>query len=258
MSKQTDFIKKIAPLAIKYSKKYKFPFPSVCIGQCIHESGWGTSSYAVKYNNYFGLKNNHEGISDKFFIGSAIEEVNGKDVKYDGTAWCYYDTLEQGVEGYFKYLTVWKHYAPAFTKPTWQECLRHISKTYATRSNYYEQIEKIINDYNLYIYDKKVKKVNRKEEKANELAEQFFNETEKGFNELKYAELLSREKGNMVTMSKPFKVYNSENDALKDRNGIDYQAGIYFIYKLNKDKRCINLTRDEKVKTPGGWICKIE
>lgn len=150
---QREYIATHGAIAIEYAHRYGFPFPSICLAQDIHESGWGKSELAKNANNYHGLKNNHGGICQNTYVMNAYEEVNGKDVLVKSEKWCKFDNLERGIEGYFKYLTVWTHYAPAFGMSTWQEALKHISKTYATRSTYYDKIAKIITDYKLYEID---------------------------------------------------------------------------------------------------------
>lgn len=150
---QQAYIDKIAKHAVSGAIKYGFPYPSICIAQAIHESGWGKSKLAKDANNHHGIKNNHGGLCDDTYVMDAVEEENGKDVVKPKDKWCKWSTLEQGIWGYYRYLTVWTHYAPAFSMPTWEEALKHISKTYATRSTYYEQVHKIIVDYDLTKYD---------------------------------------------------------------------------------------------------------
>ena len=50
------FIEQIAPLVLKYAPQYDIKAPSAVIAQAILESGWGESTLASKYHNYFGLK----------------------------------------------------------------------------------------------------------------------------------------------------------------------------------------------------------
>ena len=55
MSKEIDFIQKIAPYMQKYAKQYGHKICSAAIGQACLESAYGTSNKA-KHHNYFGLK----------------------------------------------------------------------------------------------------------------------------------------------------------------------------------------------------------
>lgn len=60
-----EFINLISSSAIKDMKETGI-YASVTIGQAIIESGWGGSNFAIKYNNYFGMK------------AGAKVQVNGK------------------------------------------------------------------------------------------------------------------------------------------------------------------------------------
>ena len=51
-----EFIEKIADCVDKYAYLYGIEVHSPIIAQAILESGWGTSSLASKYHNYFGMK----------------------------------------------------------------------------------------------------------------------------------------------------------------------------------------------------------
>ena len=53
---QKEFIEKIAPLIREEAKKRGYLVASPIIAQAICESGWGLSTLASKYHNYFGLK----------------------------------------------------------------------------------------------------------------------------------------------------------------------------------------------------------
>ncbi|EIT6323212.1 glucosaminidase domain-containing protein, partial [Salmonella enterica] len=55
MSKQSDFINRIAPAAQRVSQQTGIP-ASVIMAQAALESGWGTSQLSAKYNNFFGVK----------------------------------------------------------------------------------------------------------------------------------------------------------------------------------------------------------
>ena len=51
-----EFIEKIADYVEKYAYVYGILVHSPIIAQAILESGWGESTLASKYHNYFGLK----------------------------------------------------------------------------------------------------------------------------------------------------------------------------------------------------------
>lgn len=236
MSKQTDFIDKIAPYAIEAAEAYGFPYPSVCIAQACHESGFGTSSLAKDgIWNFFGIKLNNKGISEKYVVGNATEEVNGKDVTTSGTKWAAFNSVSDGVYGYFRYLTVWKHYNVVFSMQGkgYEAVARQIAKTYATRSNYGDKIVAMIKQYNLTKYDAKM--------------EHF----------VPMMNWSSLKKGDIINTYKEYKVAMSESKA---RNGIYatnkdgsykvYPVGQYYVYKVSNG--CVNISKSKLL--PGGWI----
>ena len=54
---RATFLNMIIPIAIEQAKKHDMKiYPSVCIAQAIHESGWGTSQKMVRANALFGIK----------------------------------------------------------------------------------------------------------------------------------------------------------------------------------------------------------
>lgn len=50
------FIAQIGPIVQKYCREYGYKYPSAIIAQACIESGYGTSSLAYKWHNYFGIK----------------------------------------------------------------------------------------------------------------------------------------------------------------------------------------------------------
>ena len=54
-TQRATFLQKVAPIAIRQAKKHGDKlYPSVCIAQAIHESGWGTSKKMVRANALYG------------------------------------------------------------------------------------------------------------------------------------------------------------------------------------------------------------
>ena len=51
-----EFITAVAGYVDKYASAYGILVRSSVIAQAILESGWGKSTLAAKYHNYFGLK----------------------------------------------------------------------------------------------------------------------------------------------------------------------------------------------------------
>lgn len=55
-TEQKTFIENIAAAARKHAANYGIAVISPIIAQAINESGWGKSTLAAKYHNYFGMK----------------------------------------------------------------------------------------------------------------------------------------------------------------------------------------------------------
>ena len=155
MSKQTEFIDRIAPIIQKYAKKYGFNCPSGVIAQACLESAWGVSDKAA-HNNFFGLKyragrvNCHSGY---FKAGSSEEYKKGQITRIVGT-WYAFDSMEKGVEGYFQFITNGPY--PASIKEakqprTYLQLLKNSG--YATSSNYVENNMRVVEQYGLIKYD---------------------------------------------------------------------------------------------------------
>tara|TARA_R110002020_G_C16285017_1_gene772045 strand:+ start:1826 stop:2290 length:465 start_codon:yes stop_codon:yes gene_type:complete len=61
---RNDFVQEIGVCAVEYNAYYTEPeqrLPiSLVVAIAIHESGWGTSRFALEGNNYFGMKTKSE------------------------------------------------------------------------------------------------------------------------------------------------------------------------------------------------------
>ena len=89
--KQT-FIEKITPIVQKCADEYGYNqevVPAI-VAQACYESNYGNSALSTSGNNYFGIKYG--------------DYYNGPEVHYNENSWRAYDSLEDGVEGYFKFL----------------------------------------------------------------------------------------------------------------------------------------------------------
>ena len=159
-AQQQAFIQMIAPIAQEQAKRHgNKVFPSVCIAQAIHESGWGTAPKMVKANALFGIK-----------VGSGVKfgtAWKGKGYKtgtteyYDGRTatrimdyFRAYDSITDSVEDYFDMLCTCKRYQGALNRQNPTECIKGIiAGGYATGPNYVAAIVDLIKRYNLAWYD---------------------------------------------------------------------------------------------------------
>lgn len=144
------FIEKIAAAVKKYAPEYGIKVYSPIIAQAILESAWGGSKLAG-YHNYFGLKAG-KGYKGKTVDFKTKEEVNGKTVTITDTFRAF-DTLEDGVKGYFDFINTTRYKAlKGITDP--KKYLEAIKAAgYATASNYVTSVYNVIEKNNLTQYD---------------------------------------------------------------------------------------------------------
>ena len=100
---QKIFIKEIAKYVQKYAPQYEIKVCSPIIAQAILESGWGKSSLAAKYHNYFGLK------AGTLWKGKTVNMRTGEEYTpgVHTTISAYfrvYDSMEEGIKGYFEFI----------------------------------------------------------------------------------------------------------------------------------------------------------
>lgn len=153
MSNQ-EFIKTIAAYIIKYAASYGIKVHSPIIAQAILESGWGKSKLASTYHNYFGLKCGTK------WTGKSVN-MNTQEEYQPGTLttisdnFRVYDSMEDGVKGYFEFIQLTRyHNLKGITDP--KEYLETIKADgYATSSTYVQNNMKLIEQYELTVYDGK-------------------------------------------------------------------------------------------------------
>lgn len=142
-----EYINKYDEIAVYQMKKYKIP-ASITLAQGLLESGAGRSELARKSNNHFGIK-----------CGSSWR---GPSVRHDDDARneCFraYYTPIQSYEDHSKFLRNGKRYQFLFDlKITdyrgWAKGLKKAG--YATSPTYATKLIQIIEDYELYKYDRK-------------------------------------------------------------------------------------------------------
>lgn len=120
LEQRQKFIAEITPLVQKYADKYGYSqnvVPAI-IAQACCESGYGNQENALPRiaNNYFGIRHG----SKLNFMGLAYDSRTGKVVPSEqinitvsnrGYYWRAYNSMEESVEGYFKFLSEHKAYA---------------------------------------------------------------------------------------------------------------------------------------------------
>lgn len=142
MSKQTDFIGAIAPLAqAEKQNRARWVLPSVCIAQAALESGWN-----VKARTLFGIKGRGANLK-------TVEYINGKYVNTTASFKAY-PNLAAAVHGYYDLITGSSRYAGAVNQSDALAAITAIKNGgYATDPSYVSKIMSIINQYNLRQFD---------------------------------------------------------------------------------------------------------
>ena len=157
-----DFIEQIADCVEKYAYVYGIEVHSPIIAQAIVESGWGKSSLASKYHNYFGLK------CGGAWKGKSVNMATKEEYKV-GTLtnirdnFRVYDSMEDGVKGYFDFINT-RRYANLKGVRSPEEYVRRIKADgYATSSTYVDTLLRVIRDNNLTRFDTDVEKPKKEE-----------------------------------------------------------------------------------------------
>jgi len=147
-----DYINKFKDLAISHMQKYKIP-ASITLSQGILESGAGKGSLTLRSNNHFGIKchNDWKG-----------ESVIAADDRPDD---CFrkYKKAEESYDDHSRFLSQKTRYSNLFLLDItdykgWAKGLQQAG--YATDKAYANKLIKLIEDYELYLYDRKGNKSN--------------------------------------------------------------------------------------------------
>lgn len=146
------FIEQIAPLIQKESKRRGYKVASPIIAQACIESAFGASSLGYKYHNYFGMK------CGSSWKGKSVnlktkEEYNVGQLTTIRDNFRVYDSMEEGVVGYFDFINT-KRYANLKEANSPRQYLEMIKADgYATSSSYVTTNMNIVDKYNLRRFD---------------------------------------------------------------------------------------------------------
>lgn len=147
-----EFIEQIADCVEKYAYVYGIEVHSPIIAQAILESGWGKSSLASKYHNYFGLK------CGGAWKGKSVNMATKEEYKV-GTLtnirdnFRVYDSMEDGVKGYFDFINTRRYANLKGVKDPEEYCRRIKADGYATSSAYVTNLMAVIRVNNLTRFD---------------------------------------------------------------------------------------------------------
>ena len=157
-----EFIEQIANCVEKYAYVYGIEVHSPIIAQAIVESGWGKSSLASKYHNYFGLK------CGGAWKGKSVNMATKEEYKV-GTLtnirdnFRVYDSMEDGVKGYFDFINTSRYANLRGVKNPEEYCRRIKADGYATSSKYVDTLLRVIRDNNLTRFDTDAEKPKKEE-----------------------------------------------------------------------------------------------
>lgn len=147
-----EFIEVIAKYVIKYANDYGIKVHSPIIAQAILESGWGGSTLASKYNNFFGLKCGGSWKGKSVNMATKEEYTVGTltDIRANFRV---FDSIEDGVKGYFEFIN-YSRYSnlKGVTNPE-EYCKLIKADGYATSSTYVTNLMRVIRDNNLTRFD---------------------------------------------------------------------------------------------------------
>lgn len=147
-----EFISAVAGYVQKYAAQYGILVHSPVIAQAILESGWGQSSLAAVYHNYFGLKCGSKWTGPSVNLATKEEYQPGQLTAIRDN-FRVYSSMEEGVKGYFEFIQLARYEnLKGITDP-----LRYLKTIkadgYATSSAYVQNLMNIIEQYNLTEYD---------------------------------------------------------------------------------------------------------
>ena len=157
-----EFIEQIANCVEKYAYVYGIEVHSPIIAQAIVESGWGRSSLASKYHNYFGLK------CGGAWKGKSVNMATKEEYKV-GTLtnirdnFRVYDSMEDGVKGYFDFINTRRYANLKGVRSPEEYCRRIKADGYATSSTYVDTLLRVIRDNNLTRFDTDVERPKKEE-----------------------------------------------------------------------------------------------
>ncbi|MCC8094736.1 MAG: glucosaminidase domain-containing protein [Tannerellaceae bacterium] len=144
------YIKEYSDLAVQHQRKYKIP-ASITLAQGILESGAGQSDLARRSNNHFGIKCHTDWKGGRVYHDDDLR----------GECFRKYKKVEESYEDHSKFLTQRPRYAPLFKLNItdykgWAKGLQKCG--YATDKAYANKLIKMIEDYELYKFDRQGKK----------------------------------------------------------------------------------------------------
>lgn len=146
----------IAPIVVRKCKEHGWGIPSAIIGQACVESVKenSLSGLATTCFNYFGMKwTSGCGVEYKQYTATE-QRPDGSYYQVPGTKWRKYNSVEEGIEGYFKFIESYKRYKPVMAAKDYKEYATQIRLCgWATSLSYQNSILSRIQANGLRVYD---------------------------------------------------------------------------------------------------------
>lgn len=148
---QRQFVNNIYNAILKYASEYNIIAYPPILAQAILESGWGKSSLAKRYHNYFGMKCGSKWKGKSVNLATK-EEYNIGTLTSIRDNFRVYDTLEDGVKGYFEFINTsrYKNLKGVADTKTYLKLIKNDG--YATSSRYVENLMNVVKNYDLEKY----------------------------------------------------------------------------------------------------------
>lgn len=154
---EQEFIDMIAPIAQSDMEESGI-LASVTMAQCILESGWGESTLAKEYNNYFGVKAGSNWTGSTVDMETTEQDSGGNSYSITAT-FCVFDSISDSIRQHSIFLwnvkngESYRYRAVAGVKD-YQEAIQIIKDGgYATDVEYVDKLCNVIEKYNLTQYD---------------------------------------------------------------------------------------------------------
>ena len=149
---QKDFIEEIKPGALEAYENYNI-LPSLTMAQAIHESAWGR--YHID-NNLFGIKASPKW-DGKRATRETQEYIDGRFITVEADFRAY-DSFQESVEDFGNFLYGNQRYSEVLKADNYKDAVQAVADAgYATDPDDGNKVINIIEKYELYEYDEKVK-----------------------------------------------------------------------------------------------------
>ena len=139
------YITQYGYIAVQQGDRYNIP-PSITLAQALHESGAGLSRLSLESNNHFGIKCHKDWKGARTYWDDDLKDE------------CFrkYNTVAESYEDHSRFLAEKKRYSKLFLlRKTdyrgWAKGLQECG--YATDRAYANKLIKMIEDYELYLFD---------------------------------------------------------------------------------------------------------